>query len=72
MLENLGIKMRYIGTDLTQAPGKIYYCRFESAGNLLTSSRIKIIREDPEIDAIFPPIIYSSWYDLFKEWEVVL
>lgn len=63
-------KLRYIGTDATRGIGKVSYCQI-GAVDLPMSSRVKLIQEDPETGTILPLIIYSTYYDLFKEWEVV-
>lgn len=63
-------KLRYIGTDATRGIGKVSYCQIGDV-DWPISSRAKLIQEDPETDTILPPIIYSSYYDLLKEWEAV-
>lgn len=63
-------KLRYIGTDATRGIGKVSYCQIGDV-DWPISSRVKLLQEDPETGIIFQSIIYSSYYDLLKEWEVV-
>ena len=63
-------KLRYIGTDVTRGIGKAFYCQIRDV-DWPISSRVKLVQEDPGTGAILPPIIYSSYYDLLREWEIV-
>ncbi len=63
-------KLRYTGADATRGIGKVFYCQIGDM-DWPISSRVKLLQEDPETGTIFPPIIYSSYCDVLKEWEVV-
>lgn len=63
-------KLRYIGTDATRGIGKVFHCLIGDV-DWPISSRVKLLQEDPETGTIFPPIIYSSYCDVLKEWEVI-